>query len=127
MFLNGPGVVRAGNSEGVDAEELGGPRVHMRNGVCHFEAETDGAAALLARDLLGHFPQRAGELPPSTAPIDAPGGDPSSHVPTEARRAYDGGDAAGEMGGGGRLLEVSERWARNMVTAFCRIAGRPVG
>jgi methylmalonyl-CoA decarboxylase subunit alpha len=25
------------------------------------------------------------------------------------------------------LLEVSARWARNMVTAFCRIDGRPVG
>ena len=25
------------------------------------------------------------------------------------------------------MLEVSERWARNMVTAFCRIDGRPVG
>src|SRR3954451_12244921 len=116
MFLNGPGVVRAGNSEGVDAEELGGPRVHMRNGVCHFEAESDGAAALLARDLLGHFPQRAGEPPPVAAPAAPPGGDPSKYVPREARRVYDVRRVAAEIVDGGRLLEVSERWARNMVT-----------
>ena len=27
----------------------------------------------------------------------------------------------------GERLEVSERWARNMVTGFCRIDGRAVG
>ena len=127
MFLTGPKIVRDVTGEDVDAAELGGPRVHGRNGVCHFEAVSDGAAALLARDLLSHLPQRAGEPSPATAPADAPGADPSTHVPAEARRVYDVRDAASEIVDGGRLLEVSERWARNMVTAFCRVAGRPVG
>jgi methylmalonyl-CoA decarboxylase subunit alpha len=127
MFLTGPGVVREVTGEDVDAAELGGPRVHGRNGVCHFVAETDGVAALLARELLGHFPQRAGGPPPAAPPVDAPGLDPAVHVPEEARRVYDVRDVACEIVDGGRLLEVSERWARNMVTAFCRIAGRPVG
>ena len=127
MFLTGPGVVREVTGEAVDAAQLGGPRVHSRNGVCHFVAESDGAAALLARDLLGHFPQRAGEPPPAAPPVEPPGLDPSRHVPDEARRVYDVRDAAREIVDGGRLLEVSERWARNMVTAFCRIAGQPVG
>jgi acetyl-CoA carboxylase carboxyltransferase component len=127
MFLTGPGVVRDVTGEDVDATEFGGPRVHARNGVCHFEAESDGAAALLARELLGHFPQRAGESPPLGAPVDAPGFDPAAHVPKEARRVYDVRDVACEIVDGGRMLEVSERWARNMVTALCRIDGRPVG
>jgi len=127
MFLTGPGVVREVTGEDVGAAELGGPRVHTRNGVCQFEAESDGAAALLARDLLAHFPQRAGEPPPAAPPLDAPGLDPATHVPEEARKVYDVRDVAKEIVDGGRLLEVSERWARNMVTALCRIAGRPVG
>ena len=127
MFLTGPGIVREVTGEDVGATELGGPRVHSRNGVCQFEAESDGAAALLARDLLGHFPQRAGEPPPAAPPVEATGLDPSRHVPEEARRVYDIRDVAREVVDGGRLLEVSERWARNMVTALCRIAGRPVG
>src|SRR6202020_695980 len=36
MFLTGPAVVRDALGEQVDAEELGGTRVHGRNGVCHF-------------------------------------------------------------------------------------------
>ncbi len=127
MFLTGPGVVRDVTGEDVDAAELGGPRVHTRNGVCQFEAESDGAAALLARDLLGHLPQRAGESPPAAPPLDAPGLDPATHVPEEARKVYDVRDVATEIVDGGRLLEVSERWARNMVTSICRIGGRPVG
>ena len=34
MFLTGPGVVREALGEEVSAEELGGNRVHSRNGVC---------------------------------------------------------------------------------------------
>jgi len=52
MFLTGPGVVAAVTGEDVTALELGGPRVHERNGVCHLVAPTDVDAALLARDLL---------------------------------------------------------------------------
>ena len=59
MFLTGPGVVREVMGEDVGAAELGGTGVHERNGVCHFVAETDADAALLARDLLDHLPQHA--------------------------------------------------------------------
>src|ERR671930_2353589 len=38
MFLTGPGVVREVTGEDVGAAELGGPRVHSRNGVCQFVA-----------------------------------------------------------------------------------------
>ncbi len=39
MFLTGPSVVRDALGEEVSAEELGGTRVHQRNGVCHFVAD----------------------------------------------------------------------------------------
>ena len=38
MFLTGPGVVREALGEDVTSEQLGGTRVHERNGVCHFVA-----------------------------------------------------------------------------------------
>ena len=40
MFLTGPGVVREALGEDVTADQLGGTRVHERNGVCHFVAPT---------------------------------------------------------------------------------------
>ena len=59
MFLTGPGVVRDALGEDVTADELGGTRVHERNGVCHFVAPTDVDAAYLARELLGYLPRIA--------------------------------------------------------------------
>jgi acetyl-CoA carboxylase carboxyltransferase component len=127
MFLTGPGVVREVMGEDVDALELGGPRVHSRNGVCQFVADDDLAAARLARDLLAHFPQRAGEEPPHTMPAAPTGLDPAALVPESPRQVYDVRDVIKAIVDGGALLEVSDRWARNMVTALCRIGGRPVG
>src|SRR6201995_2513913 len=56
IFLTGPGVVREALGEVVDAETLGGSRVHGRNGVSQFVAEDDRAATRLARDLLRYLP-----------------------------------------------------------------------
>ena len=127
MFLTGPGVVREVTGEHVDATELGGPKVHERNGVCQFVAEDDLESTGLVRDLLAYLPQRAGEPPPHAPPADPPGGDPAAGVPKAARQVYDVRGVIAALVDGGALLEVSARWARNMVTALCRIDGRPVG
>src|SRR5205823_13384522 len=68
MFLTGPGVVREALGEDVSADELGGTRVHERNGVCHFVAPTDANAAYLARELLGYLPSYRGARPPVAPP-----------------------------------------------------------
>ena len=60
MFLTGPAVVKDVMGEDVSAFELGGPKVHERNGVAHFVARTDTDAALLVRDLLDHLPSHSG-------------------------------------------------------------------
>jgi acetyl-CoA carboxylase carboxyltransferase component len=124
MFLTGPGVVREAIGEDVTAAELGGTRVHERNGVCHLVAGSDFDAALLARELLAYLPQSSAHEPPRADPRP-PG--PAARVPAEARRAYDMRDVVRGLADGGELLELSPRWARNMLTAFCRIDGRPVG
>jgi acetyl-CoA carboxylase carboxyltransferase component len=120
-------VVREVTGEDVDAAGLGGPKVHERNGVCQFVAEDDLASTRLVRDLLAYLPQRAGETPPHAPPAYPPGGDPAAVVPEAGRQVYDIRDVIRALVDAGGLLEVSERWARNMVTAFCRIDGRPVG
>jgi acetyl-CoA carboxylase carboxyltransferase component len=127
MFLTGPGVVREVTGEDVDAAGLGGPKVHGRNGVCQFVAEDDVDSTRLVRDLLAFLPQRAGETPPHAPPADPVGGDPVAVVPEAGRQVYDIRDVIRRLVDDGELLEVADRWARNMVTAFCRIEGRPVG
>ena len=127
MFLTGPGVVREALGEDVTMAELGGTRVHQRNGVAHFVREDDAEAASLARELLGYLPSHRG-APAPVAPAAAPMGiDPGTCVPLEARRVYDIRDVIRCIADSGELLEVSAGWARNLVTAFARIDGRPVG
>ncbi len=127
MFLTGPGVVREVTGEEVDAQELGGPRVHAKNGVCQFVAEDDREAAALARELLALLPSHAGDPPPHGGPAAVPTLDPSKFVPESQRSVYDVRDVIGALVDDGAMLEMSDRWARNMVTAFCRIDGRAVG
>jgi acetyl-CoA carboxylase carboxyltransferase component len=127
MFLTGPGIVREVMGEDVDAVGLGGPRVHAQNGVSQFVAEHDYAAVQTVRDLLSYLPQRAGQSPPFGPPVEVPAVDPHGHVPESGRKVYDIRGVIESLVDGGELLEVSERWARNMVTAFARIEGRPVG
>ena len=48
-------------------------------------------------------------------------------MPAEARKVYDVRDVARALLDGGRLLEISPRWARNVVCAFGRLDGRSIG
>jgi acetyl-CoA carboxylase carboxyltransferase component len=126
MFLTGPGVVREALGEEIDAAGLGGPRVHDRNGVCHLVERDEAAAALRVRELLGYLPSTAGERPPMSEVVPPVLADPGAAVPSEPRRAYDVREALAGIVDGGSLLELWPRWARNVVTAFARLEGRPV-
>jgi methylmalonyl-CoA decarboxylase subunit alpha len=127
MFLTGPAVVREVMGEDVSAAELGGPKVHERNGVAHFVAESDADAALLARDLLDHLPANSRERAPQWRAASSVGYDPGEPVPEDERRVYDVRDVIRGVVDGGRLLEWSPKWAKNIVCGFARMDGRPVG
>jgi acetyl-CoA carboxylase carboxyltransferase component len=127
MFLTGPAVVEEVMGERVSAEELGGAQVHERTGVCHMTAPTEVDAALLVRDLLDYLPQNSGEAPRRWPAVAASGADPGAVVPVNPRRVYDAGDLARALVDGGRIQEVSPRFARNVLCAFARLDGRAIG
>ena len=127
MFLTGPAVVKEVMGEDVTAEQLGGPRVHARNGVATLHAPTEADAALLVRDLLDHLPQHAGESPQRWPVVAAPGHLPDRAVPRDERKVYDVADVIRAIVDGGRLLEISERWARNVHCSLARLDGRSIG
>ena len=127
MFLTGPRVVKDALGEEISAEDLGGGRVHAKNGVCHFLAKDDADAVSQVREMLDYLPRRGGSNGHVAEPAEAPGGDPGGIVPEEQRCVYDIREVIRTFADGGRILEPSARWARNMVTALCRIDGRTVG
>src|SRR3954447_458507 len=127
MFLTGPAVLREVTGQSASMEELGGPPVHARNGVCQFAVRADAEAILLVRQLLAHLPQNAWTAAPVHRSIAPEGPDPGGVVPLNPRRVYDVRTALKGIVDGGSLLEVSASWARNLVTAFARIDGRSIG
>ena len=126
MFLTGPKVVRAALGEDVTMEQLGGPRVQEASGVAQLTTAGIDDAIDATRELLAFLPQRVGWPAPVVAPAPAIG-DPASVVPAESRRVYDVRDLVGRIADEDSLLELSARWAPNMVTGLCRIEGRPIG
>jgi acetyl-CoA carboxylase carboxyltransferase component len=125
MFLTGPRVVEAALGEQVSMEDLGGPRLHGKNGVSDFAVGENEEAVELTRELIGLFPGRLGD-PAPRAETRPPLPGSQFTVPAEARKVYDIRDVARSILDGGELVEPSPRWARNIVTGLGRIDGRSV-
>ncbi|HEV2776461.1 MAG TPA: carboxyl transferase domain-containing protein [Solirubrobacteraceae bacterium] len=127
MFLTGPRVIAKVTREVVTGIELGGPRVHRKSGVSHIEADDDAAASALIRQALSYFPGTPGGPLPYRDPLDPLPGNPAAVIPTNKRLVYDVRGVIGHLLDGGEFLELSKRYAKNMVIGFGRIEGHPVG
>ena len=128
MFLTGPQVVQAALGEEVSMEELGGPDVHSRNGVCQLVADDDARRGRgRARRCSACCRARIGEPAPlGRAAPRPPRSDPGVCRPRRApRKVYDVRDVVGAIVDAGSLLELSPRWARNMVTGAGADRGPP--
>ncbi|MFN8216073.1 MAG: carboxyl transferase domain-containing protein [Solirubrobacterales bacterium] len=127
MFLTGPKVVLEAMGEDISMEELGGPKLHGRSGVANLLAADVEDAIGQTRHLLGLLPRAIGEPPAPAEPLAPDGRDPGLTVPAEQRKVYDVRDVARSILDQGSFLEISPRWAPNMVTGIARLEGRSVG
>jgi acetyl-CoA carboxylase carboxyltransferase component len=127
LFLTGPAVVREACGEQVTPTELGGRRVHERNGVCQLVAPAEPEAIGLAQRLLSYLPQSSSGQPPTRPSVEPELGDPGAHVPERSASAYDVRLAIRSVVDAGDLFELAPRWARNMVIGFASIGGAAVG
>ncbi|MGI9016901.1 MAG: acyl-CoA carboxylase subunit beta [Euzebya sp.] len=125
MFVTGPRVVKAVTFEDVTLADLGGADVHgTTSGVAHLVADDVDGALALARQVLSYLPSSVWDDLPLAPPRD-----PEEFVatPTDHRQPYDVRDSIRGIVDGGSVLELSADHARNLVTAFARMDGQPVG
>src|SRR6266508_1172310 len=115
MFLTGPAVVERVTREQVTALELGGPKVHGRNGVAHLFAEHDVHAAEMVRAALAHLPSQAGGPLPLYPPEDPADGDPGEILPESERAVYDVREVAARIIDGGEFVDLCDRFGLPLV------------
>jgi acetyl-CoA carboxylase carboxyltransferase component len=131
MALGGPHLVKAAVGEDVTAEEMGGSAVHTKvSGVADLEVANDDACLDAVRTYLSFFPSSNLEKPPIKAtsdPIDRRCEKLLDLVPANPRQAYDMRKLIAEVVDDHEFFPMKPDWARNLITGFARLGGRPVG
>jgi acetyl-CoA carboxylase carboxyltransferase component len=131
MFITGPDVVRAVTREEVDAEALGGARIHGRkSGVSHFSCRDEETALAEVRRLLSFLPGNNADDPPwlePTDPAERLAAQLDQLVPEAPDRAYDMRQIISAVVDDGDFMEVHAGFAPNLLVGFARLAGYTVG
>ncbi len=128
-FVSGPQMVAEFTGIRIGLRELGGTgTTATSSGLCAVESDdVDGAVA----ELLEYLPSNTDELPPQSpgqrlgAAPDAGTAHASSR--TARRRPTTSGTWSDPLGDDGEFRELWPRWAGQLVTAFARLGGMPVG
>ncbi len=130
MFITGPDVIRTVTHEEVTKEELGGAAAHVRSGVAHRAFADEPSCLEGLRTLLSFLPQNNREDPPRLPTKDrADRADAAldEMVPDEPAKPYDMRALVARVVDDGHLFEIQPDHARNIIVAFARLDGRPVG
>jgi acetyl-CoA carboxylase carboxyltransferase component len=130
-YVSGPAAVREWTGQRLGADELGGQRVHTRSSGVAALVAPDGPAALEAvASLLDYLPDHADEEPPiwrSGDAWDRPTPELEDLLPASATGSYDVRKVVAAVADDAGYLELRATWAPQLVTALCRVDGRPVG
>ena len=130
MYLGSPRMAEMVIGEIVSLEEMGGARMHCEVSGCGDLLAADERACLAAaRDYLAYLPQRSGDPAPAVA-ARAP--KPAAKkiddiIPANQNQAFSIHDVIDSVVDEGSFFELKKLFARELVTGFARLDGRPVG
>lgn len=131
MGIAGPSLVKAATGEDIHKDDLGGADVQVdRNGLAHLAVDDEGAAFDAARRFLSYLPSNAdAELPSHRTidPVDRKAPELLDIVPANTRRAYDVRQVLRAVADESSVDEIQPTFAKNLICAFARLGGRPVG
>ncbi|MFR9749711.1 acyl-CoA carboxylase subunit beta [Nocardia sp. 004] len=132
MFVTGPDIIRETTGEEVTLDQLGGAFTQAENGNIHHVASDEQAAFDWARNYLSYMPSNCFDQPPVVNPGLEPEITDSDRtlntiIPDSDRAGYDMYDILLLIFDDGEFHEMGDAAARNMITGFARVDGRPVG
>ncbi len=131
MFITGPEVIKAVTHEEVSKEELGGAMTHNeKSGVAHFATEDDRDCLGQIRKLFSYLPSNNMEDPP-VVPTDDKSDRRETQldelIPDNANKPYDMKSLISLIVDKDSFFEVQSFFAKNILIAFARMAGKTVG
>ncbi|MFK7958780.1 MAG: carboxyl transferase domain-containing protein [Lysobacterales bacterium] len=130
IFLGGPPLVKAATGEVVDAESLGGARVHCsQSGVTDHYAEDDTQALATARDIVASLNRK------KTVPLQVqeprepeyPASELFGVIPKDTRYPYDVRQVIARLVDGSQFQEFKALYGKTLVCGFAHLMGYPVG
>ena len=134
MYLGSPRMAEMVIGEKVTLEEMGGARMHCEVSGCgDLLAPDERACIAAARDYLAYLPQRApqpGDAPAPAAPARAPKAGAkriADILPANQNQAFGIHDVIDALVDEGSFFELKKLFARELVTGFARLDGRPIG
>ncbi len=130
MYLGSPRMAEMVIGEKVTLEEMGGAKMHTSVSGCgDVLVGNEEQALAFGRDYLGYMPQNADGEPPSTWVRPPKAGVPplEKTILTDENKPFDMRDVIDAVIDEGSLLELKARFAKEIITGFARIEGRPVG
>jgi acetyl-CoA carboxylase carboxyltransferase component len=130
MGLGGPNLVKGAVGQTIDAETLGGARIHNEiSGVAHYIVKNDAECIAKLRKLVTELSAKPS---PHVAFSEAreparPLTDLYDIIPSDHRLPYNMYDLLACLFDGGEIDEFQAEYAKEMICGFARIAGIPVG
>ncbi len=130
ILTAGPAVVARAMGEQKTKEELGGWKVHTRNGTVDNGAEDERECFSQIREFLSFFPNNVSELPPVN---DC--GDPADRaeerllgiVPRDRRKSFEMRQVIELILDKNSFFEMGRGYGRSQIVGLARLLGQPVG
>ncbi len=130
-YVSGPAAVAQLTGQQVSSAQLGGQGVHARqSGVASMLAADSESALDAVAAVLDYLPDHADAPPPRGVnfdPADRATLQLRDLLPASPTGSYDVRRVIEALADNGDLLELRAAWAPQLVTALCRVDGRPVG
>jgi acetyl-CoA carboxylase carboxyltransferase component len=132
LYLAGPSLVKAAIGQVVEAEELGGARMHAEvSGTVDFYEKDDPACLKRLRSLVAHLPEaEAAKQNDAAKKAIAPASNPDAVydlIGLDGQKQYDARDLLASIIDADSLDEYKADYGKTLVTAYVRIGGHSVG
>lgn len=129
MYLGSPRMAEMVIGETVTLEEMGGARMHTGESGCgDVLVKTEVEALDWCKKYLSYMPSNCSEFAPSEEvfePTESRSID--EIIPPEQNKLFDVRELIRALVDNGDMLEIKARFAKELVTALCRIGGEVVG